>query len=788
MAVSGVVLGKGEIVGGYRVEEVIGIGGMSIVYRAEQLSLNRKVALKLLSSDLSEDPAFRERFRREGRHVAALEHPNVVTVYDFGEDAERLWMAMRLVEGSNLGQRMRRRPLGAEEAIALLAPIADALDAAHALHLVHRDVKPQNILLSTTDVPYLADFGVARALAATGGLTSTGAFVGSVHYAPPEQILGGLATPAGDVYALTAVLYQCLSGRVPYPRDTEAGVIHAHLEEPPPVLPGSSPGARELDRIIATGMAKSPSARYPQASELIGLAAAVIERMTIRDRAALQASAADEPPNESTIAPDAPVGAAAAPRSASDRPPADDGAQAGGPAGAANGDERDVAVGDGTEIVARPGSARLRTIESTAADRRREAPPAPAPAPDRRRLGTQRVRILAGVAALAILAAGFSAVVLASGSGHASPKLARTGPLELSYLPPWRPETGPVPASADLLAPILLRSRTATIAAGQAKNAAPIPGQLPATLVHDLGRPAATTTTRLLGAPVDLYTWTEGSRRVRVWMLPTAAADFSLVCASDPRTATGDADACTAVVNSARLIGVGLLSPGPDASLAASLRSALAPAATARRELQGLTARTLTSRSKPAAAVAAREAAAGTALKREVPPARYRAALASLVRAMHGEQLGFSALARAAQADDRGAYARAADSTDRDSHGLQVAAGVLDRAGITLPALKSLRVPALPLPQLPRPRVHAKPARTTTQTTSTPSIVTPAPTQTYTPPASPAVRPVPATSTPSKSTSTSAGTRSTPSAPPHPTSTSHPKSSGTKLVPATPLS
>src|SRR5579871_1256866 len=176
------MLGRGEVLGGYRIDDVVGIGGMAIVYRAEQLSLGRTVALKVLAPQLSRDEAFQERFRREGRHAAALDHPNVVTIYDFGEALGRLYLAMALVDGTTLAQRLLDSSVSPDAAVSILGPIASALDAAHRLGLVHRDIKPQNILLDGRDTPYLADFGVATR---PGGaaLTSTGGFVGSVHYA-----------------------------------------------------------------------------------------------------------------------------------------------------------------------------------------------------------------------------------------------------------------------------------------------------------------------------------------------------------------------------------------------------------------------------------------------------------------------------------------------------------------------------------------------------------------------------------------------------------------------------
>jgi len=275
----GVMLGRGDMVAGYRIESLIGAGGMATVYRAEQVSLGRPVALKLLSPQLGRDEAFRERFRREGKHAAALHHANVVTIFDSGESNGQLFMAMQLIEGSTLAELLATETLSADETVALLGPIGEALDAAHALGLVHRDVKPQNILLGQGDHPYLADFGIAKTSTSSSALTATGGFVGSLNYAAPEQICGEPVTAAVDVYAFTAVLYQCLTGQVPYVRETDASVMYAHLNDPPPSLPEESPQAQELNQIIACGMAKDPADRYADASHVIAETATLLDRL-----------------------------------------------------------------------------------------------------------------------------------------------------------------------------------------------------------------------------------------------------------------------------------------------------------------------------------------------------------------------------------------------------------------------------------------------------------------------------------------------------------------------------
>ena len=206
----------GSVVEGYRIERLLGRGGMGEVYEANQLLLNRRVAFKVVRTDRAGDESFLERFRREGRLQAALEHPHVVGVYEAGELPEGLFLAMRLVDGPALSELIARRELDAGRTVRLLRPVAEALDSAHAVGLVHRDVKPQNILVEQGDKPYLADFGLMRG-GDDGHLTKSGYFVGTAHYAAPEQVQAGEVFPASDVYALTAVLYHCLTGSVPYP-------------------------------------------------------------------------------------------------------------------------------------------------------------------------------------------------------------------------------------------------------------------------------------------------------------------------------------------------------------------------------------------------------------------------------------------------------------------------------------------------------------------------------------------------------------------------------------------
>jgi len=242
---------------------------MGAVYEATQLSLNRVVALKLLAPNLSDDPGFRARFEREGQVQAALDHEHIVSVYEAGQSDYGLFLAMRLIAGPTLKGLILDGQLDPRRSVRLLAQVAIALDAAHEAGLIHRDIKPQNILIGRGDHAYLADFGLIKA-PDEARLTGTGQFIGTIDYVAPEQIQGDPATPASDVYALTGVLYECLTGEVPFPKPSEAATLHAHVMSPPPTVTERRPDLPPaLDGVIAQGMAKDPWSRPSRAAELI---------------------------------------------------------------------------------------------------------------------------------------------------------------------------------------------------------------------------------------------------------------------------------------------------------------------------------------------------------------------------------------------------------------------------------------------------------------------------------------------------------------------------------------
>jgi ABC-type branched-subunit amino acid transport system substrate-binding protein len=266
-----VAIGPGTTFAGYRVEELIGRGGMGVVYRATDLSLERPVALKLIAPELAQDERFRARFLKEPRLAAALDHPHVIPIHEAGEHEGQLYLAMRYVEGSDLKTILERdRRLGPERAQAILTQIADALDAAHRRGLVHRDVKPANVLLDEDEHAYLTDFGITKQLG--GASTDTGRVVGTLDYLAPEQIRGEKVDGRTDCYALACVLYECLAGAPPFRRQTEAETLWAHMQDPPPRLPGEP----ALDPVLQKALAKDKEERYDSCSELLAAASSAL--------------------------------------------------------------------------------------------------------------------------------------------------------------------------------------------------------------------------------------------------------------------------------------------------------------------------------------------------------------------------------------------------------------------------------------------------------------------------------------------------------------------------------
>jgi pSer/pThr/pTyr-binding forkhead associated (FHA) protein len=311
----------GSVFAGCRVDEVIGSGDMGVVYRAEELALQRPVALKLIRPELSQEARFRERFRRESKVAASIDHPNVIPILEAGDEDGVLFISMRLVQGTDLRALIaaegRVEPLRAAR---IVRQVGAALDAAHARGLVHRDVKPANVLLGRADHVYLSDFGLAKPVGEGGGLTRQGSIVARAQYVAPEQIVSDRADALTDVYALGCLLFESLTGEAPFAASL--------VSEPPPSPVERSPDLpREFDEVVRRAMAKEPSERYPSAGDL-GEAALVAAGELRRARAESVVATGEAMP----VAPEPAAASASA-------PPAD-----GGGTGAGRGLDRAVAL------------------------------------------------------------------------------------------------------------------------------------------------------------------------------------------------------------------------------------------------------------------------------------------------------------------------------------------------------------------------------------------------------------------------------------------------------------
>jgi serine/threonine-protein kinase len=270
----------GDEFAGYRMRAVLGRGGMSVVYQAENLRLNNVIALKVLAPELAADDVFRARFLEESRIAASLNHPNVIPIYDMGSQDGLLFIAMRYVSGTDLRQMIKKRGrLRPETALFLLGQAARALDTAHHRGLVHRDVKPGNLLIERgsdegdPDHVYLADFGITKHAMSRTGLTSTGQFLGTIDYVAPEQIRGTSVLGLADQYSLGCVLYECLTGRVPFEKDLDAAIIWAHVEETPAMPTVLRPDLPpEIDDVFGRVLSKQPGGRYRSCREFIDAA------------------------------------------------------------------------------------------------------------------------------------------------------------------------------------------------------------------------------------------------------------------------------------------------------------------------------------------------------------------------------------------------------------------------------------------------------------------------------------------------------------------------------------
>ena len=642
---------------------------MGVVYRATQLSLNRSVALKILSSDLGDDESFRERFRREGLLQAAIDHPHIVTVYDTGETEHGLFLAMRMVRGPTLKDMILSRELDPARTLRLLAQVSEALDTAHDVGLTHRDIKPQNILIGSRDHAYLADFGLTKAPDEAGRLTATGQFVGTIDYVSPEQIQGEPATARSDVYALTGVLYECLVGTVPYPKPAEAAVVYAHITEPPPKPTAERPELpAEIDEVVAKGMAKDPDERYATAGALLEAA----------HRAFGQAV-------ESAGTPPGPI---AAPEEAGVR---GNGAQT-QPAGTplpASPDDIAAGVTAASPVHAPP---TVPAGQVPAGARAGATVPAKAEPAARR-----PVPLAAIAAVLAVLAAVAGFAIGGSGSDSESdgadlPNSASAGSVGVSFPSGWkRVGQDPEIAGMSFSEPIVLTATEfpgARLVAGQVNGSGPT--LLPKAFLARLpGAPADPDAVKLGKLQAFRHAGLAPSGtagRVTVYAAPTSEGVATVACVAPTDRAAAFAPDCERVAGSLELTSGTAFTLGPREDYAkaagAALRRLDGSSASGRRRLEA--ARTPGAQAGAAASLAGVYARAARSVAGAPAGPLERDANRRLAASLRRAGAAYSRAARAARGGNRSAYAAAGRSVRASGRGLRRALADLRALGYSV--------------------------------------------------------------------------------------------------------
>jgi hypothetical protein len=682
---------------------------MGVVYEATQLSLNRTVALKLLAANLGDDPAFRERFRREGLLQAQIDHPNIVTVYEAGDTEEGLFLAMRLVRGPNLKDMIISRELDAGRSLRILAPVADALDAAHSEGLIHRDIKPQNILVSGRDQPFLADFGLTKA-PGEKSLTKTGQFVGTLDYISPEQIRGQPASKQSDIYALAAVLYECLSGVVPYPKDSEAAVLYAHMSEEPPLVTEARPelpGA--LDAVIRKAMSKNPEDRHEWASELMRDAEEAFSRKT---RAAMTPPGPVETPEEVGIrASEVDVGTREAHTQDSDELAAatdaggveatraavgGDVTQAAGPdatRAADPGAEATRAAGPGSDGTKVAGGATIAAGGGATRSGGRDAPTEPLPASGRKPGRGTAVREPAKVSSALVAAVAAGVIALAvvgflvgnsgsKGSTTQANSSLSAGPITITFPDSWQRVTSapPIPG-LTFKGPISVAPKggpaVGVLTAGTVSAAGP--GLLPASFAKKLSSPPGK------GDPVKLgklqalrYTGVKPKsypQELTVYAVPTDAGVATVACSAAPAQAARFLPACERAASSLTLAGAKAFDLGVPKSYAAAVSATIKKLESARKAALGKLKAAKTPGTQAAAArkAAAAYATAAKSLAGQTVPPQLEQANVAIVSALRRAATGYTAMAKGADNGSSGAYLSGAASVKSADKALQKA-------------------------------------------------------------------------------------------------------------------
>jgi hypothetical protein len=702
-------LENGTTIAGYRIEGVLGQGGMGVVYEATQLSLNRTVALKLLAGQLGDDPAFRERFRREGLLQAQIDHPNIVTVYEAGDTDAGLFLAMRLVRGPNLKDMIISRELDAGRSLRILTPVSEALDAAHAEGLIHRDIKPQNILVSGRDHAYLADFGLTKA-PGEKSLTKTGQFVGTLDYISPEQIRGKPASKQSDIYALAAVLYECLSGVVPYPKDSEAAVLYAHMSDDPPSVTEARPDLpAALDDVIRRAMSKNPEERHQSASELMRDAEEAFSRKT---RAAMTPPPPIEAPEETGIrASETDVGTREATTQDSDELATQIGADptraaVGGDATQVGGVDATRAAGPGTEgtQVAGAGGATVAAGAAAGATRMGASPDAAATAPlpatgltpgdgtavrtAGRVSGAAIAAIVVAVIALAVV--GY--LVGSSGSSDnetpANNSSASAGPLTVTFPDTWQKASAPPIPGLTFKDPISLAPKGGPAVGAMTTGmvSASDPTLLPVTFKKQLtGGPPKGEPVQLGDLKAYRYTGLKPKnypQDLTVYTVPTDAGVATVACSAAAAQAQSFLPECERAASTLTLSGTKATELGIPASYVKTVNGAIK---TMESKRSAALKKLKSAKTPGAQASAARQAAAAYAgaaksiAGQNVPP-QVSTINAAILAALRQGAAGYTQMAAGSASNNSAKYKGGQSEVKKADKALQKALKALDQS------------------------------------------------------------------------------------------------------------
>ena len=685
------LLPSGAEIGGYRIESLLGRGGMGVVYEATQLSLGRPVALKLLAPELGADEGFRVRFKREARIQAGIDHAHIVSVYEAGElEEEGLYIAMQIVRGPNLKELVSGGELSPARVLRLLTPVADALDTAHEANLVHRDIKPHNVLVGRRDHAYLADFGLTRRPGDTN-VTRTGAFVGTLDYAAPEQIEGEVPTARTDVYSFGALAFECLTGAVPFPRRTEAAVMLAHLTQAPPrasEVCADLPPA--VDAALQRALAKAPADRQSSAVELMAELESALHDVSpyqvpppqvSTERAfngdTLPLDDAGEPTEPTVSVARSPVTPAAPTRPAE---PAV--AQVPPPA-------PPPLVNEPTEMRSRVG-ALTREDPRPGREAAMPRPAAAAPAPARARAPGIKLR-RGAIAALAAVPVAAVLGLVIGGSGSPSPKAGRApegsktmraGGLSVAVPATWRSATVRQPSGLELrdvqgVAPANAPAGEGIVVGRSSGSGATL---LPAAFTHEL--PATPRGEAVKLGSLEAYRHADlrpsGAPPTTIYAAPTTDGVATVACVG-----ASVKGACAPVAATLRATEARPVALGPHAAYGKSVGRALAGLASARTRALGDLRAARTRRSQGQAAKAVSDGygrARSTLLRAPVSPLE-RDAHARLLTSLQDTRTAWGAMASAAGKGDGERYARARRRATAGESAVRRAVAALERLG-----------------------------------------------------------------------------------------------------------